>query len=377
MKNKQKAYLILDDGTIFQGNSFGAERSSIGEVVVNTGMTGYQEVLTDSSYCGQLITMTYPLVGNCGVNMDGYEAITPHAFGLIVREYSEYPSNWRSEGTLGEWMKEQGIPGISDIDTRMLTKKIRQEGSLKGMIVSGDKTEEELQALVSELKQAPELKNQVQLVSTKNAFHCPGQKQRVVLVDFGCKAGILRELANRHCDVRVVPYNTSAEEILRLKPDGVLLSNGPGNPLDVPEAIEMIQGVMGRVPLFGICLGHQLFALACGAQTVKMKFGHRGANHPVRDIQEDRTFITAQNHGYVVEQASLEGLPLQVTHIAVNDQTVEGLKHKEHPAFSVQFHPEASPGPDDSRHLFDRFIGLMEEHKSSLAQQKKGETQYA
>lgn len=375
--NRKKGYLILDDGTIFQGKSFGSERTVVGEVVFNTGMTGYQEVLTDPSYCGQIITMTYPLIGNYGVNRDDYEAIKPHAFGFIVREHSEYPSNWRSEGTLDAWLKEHDIPGLSDIDTRMLTKKIREQGTLKGMIVAGEKTDAELQALLEQLKQTEELRDQVERVSTKNAFHCPGQKQRVVLVDYGCKAGILRELTNRQCDVRVVPYNTTAEEILRLNPDGILLSNGPGDPKDVPDALEMIQGVLGQIPLFGICLGHQLFALACGGDTAKMKFGHRGANHPVLDVEEDRTMMTSQNHGYAVDQDSLTDTPLEITHVAVNDKTIEGLKHVQYPAFSVQFHPEATPGPYDSNALFDRFIALMEQHKSTLAQQKKEEAQHA
>ncbi|GAA0359835.1 carbamoyl phosphate synthase small subunit [Bacillus horti] len=377
MNKAEKAYLILDDGTIFQGKSFGSDQTAIGEVVFNTGMTGYQEVLTDPSYCGQLITMTYPLIGNYGVNMDDYEAIIPHAFGFIVREHSDYPSNWRSEGSIDQWLKGHGIPGISNIDTRMLTKKIREQGTMKGMIVSGQKSDVELLELLEELKVTKDLKDQVSRVSTKNAFHCPGQKHRVVLVDYGCKAGILRELTNRHCDVRVVPYDTTAEEIIKLNPDGILLSNGPGDPKDVPEALAMINGVLGKIPLFGICLGHQLFALACGGDTVKMKFGHRGANHPVLDIEADLTMMTSQNHGYAVNEQALSGTRLKVTHTAVNDKTVEGLKHLDHPAFSVQFHPEATPGPYDSNELFDRFINLMDQHKLHITEQKKGANQYA
>lgn len=360
MKNHKKAYLVLEDGTVMKGKAFGAEKSSMGEVVFNTGMTGYQEVLSDPSYCGQIVTMTYPLIGNYGINRDDFESIAPFIHGFIVKEHSEFPNNWRKETTLDELLKERDIPGIYDIDTRKLTRIIREQGTMKGMIVSGGDIDEA--ELVARVKAMPFMIDQVAQVSTKNPFHCPGSKQHVVLVDFGSKAGILRELTNRKCDIRVVPYNTSAEEIIRLRPDGVLLSNGPGDPKDVPEAIEMIKGIMGKFPIFGICLGHQLFALACGADTEKMKFGHRGANHPVRDIENDVTMMTSQNHGFTVSNDSLPGTRLQVTHIAVNDQTIEGLKHLDYPAFSVQFHPEASPGPFDSNHLFDYYIKLIEDY---------------
>jgi carbamoyl-phosphate synthase small subunit len=372
---KTTAYLLLEDGTVFKGKAFGARDKKVGEVVFNTGMTGYQEVMTDPSYCAQIVTMTYPLIGNYGINRDDHESLQPYIYGLVVKEYCDYPSNWRNEISLDEFLQERGIPGIYDIDTRMLTKIIRERGTLKGMIVSAV-SERELAELQAELATTAIIRDQVARVSTKNAFHCPGTGQRVVLVDFGSKAGILRELTQRHCDVRVVPHDTSADEILRLKPDGILLSNGPGNPKDVQQGIQMVREVLGKVPLFGICLGHQLFALACGADTEKLKFGHRGANHPVKDIERDVTFLTSQNHGYTVNLESLDGTGLKTTHIAVNDQTIEGLRHLHYPAFSVQFHPEASPGPDDSNLLFDQFMTMMEQWKMNQ-QQEKGERENA
>lgn len=363
MAKRKTAYLILEDGTVMKGKAFGAETTSFGEVVFNTGMTGYQEVLSDPSYCGQIVTMTYPLIGNYGINRDDFESLSPYIHGFVVKEHSDYPNNWRKETTLDELLKERNIPGISDIDTRKLTRIIRKQGTMRGMIVSGSEIEIN-EELIQKVKELPLMTNQVSKVSTKNSFHCPGKKHRVVLVDFGSKAGILRELTNRHCDIRVVPYNVSAEEIIRLRPDGVLLSNGPGDPKDVEEAVQMIQGILGKFPLFGICLGHQLFALACGADTEKMKFGHRGANHPVKDVETGATMMTSQNHGYAVRKETLAGTRLKVSHIAVNDETIEGLQHLDYPAFSVQFHPEAAPGPFDSNDLFDKFIDLIEEFVS-------------
>jgi carbamoyl-phosphate synthase small subunit len=363
MRNKRKhAYLVLEDGTIMKGKAFGAEKSSMGEVVFNTGITGYQEVLSDPSYCGQIVTMTYPLIGNYGINRDDFESLSPFIHGFIVKEHSEYPNNWRKETTLDELLKERDIPGISDIDTRKLTRIIRSQGTMKGMIVSGIDLDMS-DTLVQQVRDMPYMTDQVAKVSTQSSFHCPGQTYRIVLVDFGSKAGILRELTNRKCDIRVVPYNVTAEEIIRLRPDGVLLSNGPGDPKDVPEAIEMIKGIIDKFPLFGICLGHQLFALACGADTEKMKFGHRGANHPVKDVERDVTMITSQNHGYAVRPESLTDTRLKMTHIAVNDGTIEGLRHLEHAAFSVQFHPEAAPGPFDSNSLFDDFLDMIAKHQ--------------
>lgn len=355
-----KRQLILEDGTIMIGDAFGGDVDKIGEVVFNTGMTGYQEILSDPSYCGQIITMTYPLIGNYGINRDDFESIIPSLSGLIVKEVADYPSNWRSGFSLDEYMKIKNIPGISGIDTRKLTKMIRERGTVKGVICSITKDPE---MMLHQVRATVLPKNQVQKVSTKKAYPSPGRGHRVVVVDFGMKHGILRELNNRNCDVIVVPHNTTAEEIMNLCPDGIMLTNGPGNPENVPEAIQMIKGVLGKVPLFGICLGHQLFALACGAETEKMKFGHRGSNHPVKDLKTGKVALTSQNHGYTVNADSVIGTDMEITHIALNDGTVEGLKHKEFDAFTVQYHPEASPGPEDANYLFDQFITMIEQAK--------------
>ncbi|WP_251549090.1 carbamoyl phosphate synthase small subunit [Neobacillus muris] len=358
-----KKQLILEDGTIFVGEGFGSDTETIGEVVFNTGMTGYQEILSDPSYCGQLVTLTYPLIGNYGINRDDFESIQPAVKGFIVKEAADFPSNWRSEFTLNEYFEMKKIPGIAGIDTRKLTRIIRQYGTLKGSICS---IESDAQAIINKLRSAKLPTDQVRQVSTKNAYPSPGRGKRVVLVDFGMKHGILRELNERGCDVVVVPYYTTAEEILNLSPDGIMLSNGPGDPKDVPEAVDMLRGVLGKAPLFGICLGHQLFALACGADTGKMKFGHRGSNHPVKDLETGKVAITSQNHGYTVEMESIKNTRLAVTHIAINDGTIEGLKHLDFPAFTVQYHPEASPGPEDANGLFDQFLALMESQKQEV-----------
>lgn len=356
-----KKQLILEDGTVFIGEGFGTDKTTVGEIVFHTGMTGYQEVLSDPSSCGQLVTFTYPLVGNYGINRDDFEGITPSVAGVIVKEVADYPSNWRKEVSLDEFLKTKGIPGIAGIDTRKLTRMIRQFGTLKGMICHVDENAE----VVIERLRATQLRtDQVKQVSTKTSYPSPGRGRRIVLVDFGMKHGILRELNKRDCDVIVVPYHVGAEEILSLRPDGVMLSNGPGNPKDVREAIAMIQGLLGHVPLFGICLGHQLFALACGADTEKMKFGHRGSNHPVKELETGKVSMTSQNHGYTVEDDSLKNTRLEVTHRALNDGTIEGLRHLDVPAFTVQFHPEASPGPEDTNHLFDEFLRMIESEES-------------
>ena len=355
-----KAILLLEDGTIFTGKGFGAVKDAVGEIVFTTSMTGYQEVLSDPSYCGQLVTMTYPLIGNYGIARDDFESVRPYIHGFIVREHEEVPSNWRAEYSIDELLQEYDIPGISEIDTRMLTRIIRQQGTMKGVISTTGKSVEDLQKL---LEKTPLLTDQVERVSTKNVYSSPGYKERVVLVDFGSKSGILRDLTLRGCDVVVVPQHTTAEEILKLRPDGVLLSNGPGDPKNVPHAIEMIRELLGKLPIFGICLGHQLFALACGADTNKLKFGHRGGNHPVKDLATNRCYITSQNHGFTVDEDSIKGTELIVTHINNNDQTIEGLRHQRFPAFSVQYHPEASPGPYDSSYLFDDFLEMIRDWK--------------
>ncbi|MYL70898.1 glutamine-hydrolyzing carbamoyl-phosphate synthase small subunit [Halobacillus litoralis] len=354
--------LVLEDGTVFVGEGFGSERETIGEVVFNTGMSGYQEVISDPSYYGQLITFTYPLIGNYGINRDDFETVNPGVFGVIVKEHCDYPSNFRNEETIDEFLKAKNIPGISDIDTRKLTKIIRQHGTMKAMIASSDRPINEVLSL---LEATPLLNDQVKQVSTVKPYVVPGRGERIVLVDFGMKHGILREFTKRDCHVTVVPYHTSAEEILRLKPDGVMLSNGPGDPKDVPEAIQTIRELIGQVPIFGICLGHQLIALASGADTSKMKFGHRGINQPVKDLDTGRTYITSQNHGYAVNLHSLEETELQLSQVSLNDNSVEGLKHKEDPVFSVQYHPESSPGPEDTAHLFDEFLKMIDHHQKN------------
>ncbi|MDN3014820.1 carbamoyl phosphate synthase small subunit [Paenibacillus sp. BSR1-1] len=355
-----KAQLILEDGTIFIGEGFGSHMDTFGEVVFNTGMTGYQEILSDPSYCGQIVMLTYPLIGNYGINRDDFESINPAVKGFIVKEAADFPSNWRSEFTLDEYFKIKKIPGIAGIDTRKLARIIRQYGTLKGAICSIENDAEEV---LRKLRQTRLPIDQVRRVSTKNAYPSPGRGKRIVLVDFGMKHGILRELNLRGCDVVVVPYHTTADEILQLRPDGIMLSNGPGDPKDVPEGIQMIKEVLGKVPLFGICLGHQLFALACGADTVKMKFGHRGSNHPVKELSTGKVSITSQNHGYTVDSKSINNTRLAVTHIALNDDTIEGLKHLDYPAFTVQYHPEASPGPEDANGLFEQFLNMIESEK--------------
>jgi carbamoyl-phosphate synthase small subunit len=379
-----QARLLLEDGTIFTGKAFGSVSDSIGEVVFNTGITGYQEVLSDPSYCGQIVTMTFPLIGNYGITRDDFEAVRPFIHGFAVRSHEEAPSNWRAEYTLDYLLKEYGIPGISEIDTRMLTRKLRNHGTMKGILTTTNKSVAELQ---EQLGAFSLLRDQVQRVSTKSVFNSPGHNERVVLVDFGSKSGIMREMTKRGCDVVVVPHDSTAEQIRRLRPDGILLSNGPGDPKDVGHAAAMIAEVLGEFPIFGICLGHQLFALACGANTTKLKFGHRGGNHPVKDLATNRCYITSQNHGYTVTEESIVGTALEVTHINNNDGTIEGLKHKDVPAFSVQYHPEASPGPFDSSYLFDDFLETIRKFKRDYPQEPKqarfikqtkgGELQYA
>ncbi|WP_419790528.1 carbamoyl phosphate synthase small subunit [Staphylococcus chromogenes] len=356
----EKRYLVLEDGTYYTGFKLGADTLTQGEIVFNTAMTGYQETLSDPSYTGQIITFTYPLIGNYGINRDDFESLIPTLKGVVVKEACQAPSNFRAQKTLNDVLKEFDIPGISGVDTRSITKKIREHGVLKAAFVDN---ETEIETTIQNLKTIEFPRNEVPTVSTKTPYVSTGFDLRVVLVDFGKKQNIVRELNARGCEVTVVPYDTTAEEIIKMSPDGVMLSNGPGDPADVQVAVDMIKGIIGKIPFFGICLGHQLFALSQGATSFKMKFGHRGDNHPVKDLSTGKIALTSQNHGYAIDADSLKETDLEVTHIALNDGTIEGLRHKFEPAFSVQYHPEACPGPTDSNYLFDQFIELMLEQK--------------
>ncbi|WP_027963127.1 carbamoyl phosphate synthase small subunit [Halalkalibacillus halophilus] len=367
-------YLILEDGTIFKGKAFGASVADVhGEVVFQTGMTGYQETLSDPSYKGQIIVMTYPLIGNYGINHDDFETVNPKLQALIVKECVKYPSNFRNEHSLSDFLRQEGIPGLEGIDTRQLVKKIRISGTLKGKMID---TEVDHDLEIKHLNEIELPTNQVSSVSTIKPYVVPGRKERIVLVDYGMKHGILRELTERGCHVTVVPHNTTAEEVLQHRPDGVLLSNGPGNPKDVPEGVQLVKDLIGRLPIFGICLGHQLIALACGANTEPLKFGHRGVNHPVRDLLTDEVYMTSQNHGYTVSLESIKNIPLTITHVALNDQSIEGLKHVQHKIYSVQFHPESSPGPTDANRLFEEFLGELNENQQGGIKACRNEQTY-
>jgi len=358
----KKAILFLEDGTRFEGLNFGAEGESCGEVVFNTSMTGYQEILTDPSYNGQIVTMTYPMIGNYGVNTEDVESTKPWVKGFVVREYSKLYSNWRAKGSLAEYLKEHNIVGIEAVDTRQITRHTRDKGAMKGIISTSDFEEKSLKA---KLDKYPGLVGQdlVQEVSGTLKGIWPGSesgKYKIVAYDFGCKHNILRELAARNCQITVVPAKTSAEEVLAYEPDGIFLSNGPGDPEPIVYAVENIRKLIetGK-PIFGICLGHQLIGLALGGKTYKLKFGHRGANQPVKDITTGKVEITAQNHGFCVDINSLPKDAVEITHINLNDQTVEGFRHRTKPVFCVQYHPEASPGPHDAKYLFDRFLAML------------------
>jgi len=357
-----QAHLVLEDGTIFTGQSFGAAGLRQGEVVFNTSMTGYQEILTDPSYAGQIVTMTYPLIGNYGINPEDMESTCSRARGFVVRELCDFPSNWRSRGSLEEFLKEQDILGIQGIDTRALTRILRSRGTMRGIL-----TTEELgpEKMVELARQAPGLTGQdlVAEVTTKEPYTIEGGPYKVVVMDFGVKQNIIRWLLKTGFTVRVVPAQTSAEEIIAWQPDGLMLSNGPGDPKAVRYAAETIKKLLGRLPIFGICLGHQLLGLALGGDTYKLPFGHRGGNHPVKDLVTGRVYITAQNHGFAIDPASLNPQLVQVSHLNLNDQTVEGLRCLGIPAYSVQYHPEGFPGSTDSEYLFYEFFGLVEDFR--------------
>jgi carbamoyl-phosphate synthase small subunit len=374
------ATLVLEDGRVFTGRAFTGEGEALGEVVFNTSMTGYQEVLTDPSYKGQIVAMTYPLIGNYGVNDEDIESAAVQVEGFIVREYLPFPSNWRSKKKLGDFLLEAGVIGIEGIDTRALTRHIRTAGAMKGVISTGERQLEEVLRLVREW---PGLvgRDMVTKVSTPSPYQWDGQRRplpwkpgmtgadvwpepghpyKVVALDYGIKYNILRNLTRRGCHIVVLPAEARPADILALKPDGLFLSNGPGDPAPLSYAIDTVRSLLPELPIFGICLGHQLLGLAMGGSTFKLKFGHRGGNQPVKELAGGRVEITSQNHGFCVDRRSLRDKDVEITHINLNDETLEGMRHRRLPVFSVQYHPEASPGPHDAGYLFDEFLALME-----------------
>lgn len=348
-----KGYLVLEDGVVFEGMSFGAEGKRAGEVVFNTGMTGYQEIITDPSYYGQIVALTYPLIGNYGINDEDFQSDRPKIWGLVVKEACKLPNNWRMQYSLADYLKENGIVALEGIDTRALTRRIRDKGTMRGIIAAGNWSLNELLNEVSSVEIAGESLIPSVTTDTPRVFENPGPK--IAVLDFGVKANIIKSLLNLGCCVVALPAKSSAEEVLDYNPDGVILSNGPGDPKDAPYGAKTAEGLIGKVPLFGICLGHQLLAIAFGGDTFKLPFGHRGSNHPVKDVEKGKVYITSQNHGFAVKAESLPG-ELKITHYNLNDGTVEGLRHVKLPVFSVQYHPEFSPGPVDSFYIFNEFL---------------------
>lgn len=360
MENQKKAKIALEDGMVLNGYSFGAEGEIGGEVVFNTSMTGYQEILTDPSYKGQIVTMTYPLIGNYGVNEEDVESKKPFVEGFVVRECSRLASNWRSKKDLSSYLKEHNIPGIEGIDTRAITRHIRLKGAMKA-VISTENLEDV--SLVKKAKSLPDLvgRDLVKEVTSNSIRDWNNEgKYKIVVVDCGVKFNILRILESYKCRVVLVPATATYEEIIKLKPDGILLSNGPGDPQAVSYLIETVKKLIGKVPIFGICLGHQIIGLALGGKSYKLKFGHHGGNQPVKDLRTGRVVITSQNHGFCIKEGSLDKNKIESTHINLNDHTLEGVKSEELRLFSIQFHPESSPGPHDAKYLFEEFINLIE-----------------
>ncbi len=359
-----KAILALEDGKIFKGESFGAEGERYGEVVFNTAMSGYQEIITDPSYKGQIVAMTYPLMGNYGINPEDMESRKPFLEGFVVKEYSKIASNWRAKDELGKYFRSNNIIGIEGIDTRALTLHIRKAGAMKAVLSTIDSNEKNLVEKANK-SQGLEGIDLVQDVTVSKKYiwsQVKNKKYKVVVLDCGVKYNILRKLIESGCETVVMPADTEAKEILKIKPDGFLLSNGPGDPAAVSYVVDTTKKLLGKLPIFGICLGHQMLGLALGGKTYKLKFGHHGANHPVKDLKTGKIMITSQNHGFCVDVGSLNKRDVEMTHINLNDSTLEGMRHKKFPAFSVQFHPEASPGPHDAGYLFNEFTKMMKAH---------------
>jgi len=360
---RKKAKVALEDGRVFEGVSFGAEGERCGEIVFNTSMSGYQEILTDPSYRGQIVTMTYPLIGNYGVNKEDVESWKPFAEGLIVKEASRLASNWRSGQKLGTYLKQNKIMGIEGVDTRAITKHIRLQGAMRTVISTGDLNDK---SLIEKARSSPGLigRDLVRDITTKSVKYWQRKgKYKVVVIDLGVKFSILRQLAATDCSVILVPADITAEDISKIKPDGVLISNGPGDPEAIPYVVGTVKKLIGRFPIFGICFGQQILGLAFGGRTYKLKFGHHGGNQPVKDLGTGRVHITAQNHGFCVDMKSLDAGEIEITHVNLNDATLEGIRHRRLPIFSVQFHPEAGPGPNDARYLFGKFTDLMRKEK--------------
>jgi carbamoyl-phosphate synthase small subunit len=374
----ESAILALEDGSVFEGRSFGAPAERSGEVVFNTALTGYQEIFTDPSYTGQIVILTNPQIGNYGTSVDDDESVKPYIEGLVVREFSPLSSNWRSDDDARHFLAKNQIPVVSELDTRALVRHLRTKGVMRGVLSA---TESNGDALVRKARQIPsmagldlasrvstpvsyEWTQPVKACSPSEIVSAPAPlKYHVVAYDFGIKRNILRRLAHTGCRVTVVPALTSAEDVLAMKPDGVFLSNGPGDPEPLEGQVANIRALLGRTPIFGICLGHQLMGLACGGKTYKLKFGHRGANHPVLNQLTNKVEITSHNHGFAVDPDSLKNSDVELTHVNLNDQTLEGFRHRNYPAFCVQYHPEAAPGPHDSHYLFDDFIKLIDQVK--------------